>query len=210
MNPIFPKVIFVYFYKFNFSFQSKVGYGSLSSNNVDSGVGRTLSSCGRAKFRSRSEERSSSVPIIYNNYGTALSEPLMESSANIHTSNHLNRPEERSLLAGIPPPPKSQIFSQCDGMKIDRHNSGQNHSGSNSHHQNSHHKQRKGQKVEDTLQSYQAKKLQVPPLNSTRLQPTRHRTKTAVLTILSNGEVCIEFIKIKNFSVSKRFVKVKR
>ncbi|KAG7206897.1 hypothetical protein KM043_000794 [Ampulex compressa] len=41
-------------------------------------------------------------------------------------------------------------------------------------------------------------KLQVPPLISDRLQPTRHRTKNAILTILDNGEVCIEFIKRKS------------
>lgn len=37
----------------------------------------------------------------------------------------------------------------------------------------------------------------VEPLNSLRLLPTRHKTKNAVLTILENGEVCIEFIKRK-------------
>ncbi|XP_046395457.1 serine/threonine-protein kinase PLK4 [Ischnura elegans] len=34
-----------------------------------------------------------------------------------------------------------------------------------------------------------------PPLTTHRLQPTRHRTKNAVLSILDSGEVCIEFVK---------------
>ncbi|KAG8234949.1 hypothetical protein J437_LFUL015517 [Ladona fulva] len=34
-----------------------------------------------------------------------------------------------------------------------------------------------------------------PALNTYRLQPTRHRTKNAVLSILDSGEVCIEFVK---------------
>lgn len=38
-------------------------------------------------------------------------------------------------------------------------------------------------------------KLSVPPLNSERLLPTRHRTKTAILSILSTGEVVVELIK---------------
>lgn len=46
-------------------------------------------------------------------------------------------------------------------------------------------------------------KLQVSPLNSNRLQPTRHRTKGVILTILDNGEVCIEFIKRKNGTVCR-------
>ncbi|CAH0394245.1 unnamed protein product [Bemisia tabaci] len=37
----------------------------------------------------------------------------------------------------------------------------------------------------------------VPPLNSTRLQPTRHRTKNAALSIVENGEVIVEIIKHK-------------
>ncbi|KAL3277015.1 hypothetical protein HHI36_012377 [Cryptolaemus montrouzieri] len=33
------------------------------------------------------------------------------------------------------------------------------------------------------------------PLCSMRLQPTRHQTKNAILSILDDGEVCVEFIK---------------
>lgn len=33
------------------------------------------------------------------------------------------------------------------------------------------------------------------PLKSVRLQPTKHQTKNAVLSILEGGEVCVEFIK---------------
>lgn len=44
-----------------------------------------------------------------------------------------------------------------------------------------------------------SKKIDVPPLSSVRLQPTRHLTKTVVLSILEEppGEVVLEFIKYK-------------
>nr|CAG4640740.1 EOG090X03P9 [Eulimnadia texana] len=37
-----------------------------------------------------------------------------------------------------------------------------------------------------------------PPLSTARLRPTRQKTKNAVCSILENGEVCLEFIKIRN------------
>lgn len=37
----------------------------------------------------------------------------------------------------------------------------------------------------------------VPPLNTARLQPTRHRTKNAILTLCKSGEVVLEFVKYK-------------
>lgn len=40
-------------------------------------------------------------------------------------------------------------------------------------------------------------RLEVPPLNTERLQPTRHRTKNAILTLCKSGEVVLEFIKYK-------------
>lgn len=40
-------------------------------------------------------------------------------------------------------------------------------------------------------------RLSVSPLSSVRLLPTRHRTKNAILSISSNGEVIMEFIKFK-------------
>lgn len=44
-----------------------------------------------------------------------------------------------------------------------------------------------------------AKRIDVMPLNTIRLQPTRHKTKNAILSILDEppGEVVIEFIKYK-------------
>lgn len=45
-------------------------------------------------------------------------------------------------------------------------------------------------------------KLKVPPLNSERLQPVRHRTKNAVLTLLDNGEVYVEHFKKRSGLVS--------
>ena len=44
------------------------------------------------------------------------------------------------------------------------------------------------------------KKIDVPPLSSSRLQPTRHKTKNAILSVLDEppGEVVLEFIKYKS------------
>jgi polo-like kinase 4 len=45
----------------------------------------------------------------------------------------------------------------------------------------------------------EAKKINVSPLNTIRLQPTRHKTKNAILSIMEEppGEVVLEFIKAK-------------
>ncbi|XP_044757238.1 serine/threonine-protein kinase PLK4 [Coccinella septempunctata] len=43
------------------------------------------------------------------------------------------------------------------------------------------------------------------PLCSLRLQPTRHQTKNAILSILEDGEVCVEFIK-KRGSLKREMV----
>ena len=37
--------------------------------------------------------------------------------------------------------------------------------------------------------------LSFSPLSSTRLRPIRQRTKTAVVSILDTGDVCLEFVK---------------
>ncbi|XP_055903929.1 serine/threonine-protein kinase PLK4 [Eupeodes corollae] len=41
-------------------------------------------------------------------------------------------------------------------------------------------------------------KISVPPLNTERLLPTRHKTKNAIMSILKSGEVVIEFVKYKS------------
>lgn len=48
------------------------------------------------------------------------------------------------------------------------------------------------------------------PLSSLRLQPTRHRTKSAILSILESGEVCIEFLRKRNGSREEKVVDVCR
>jgi hypothetical protein len=48
------------------------------------------------------------------------------------------------------------------------------------------------------------------PLSSLRLQPTRHRTKSAILSILESGEVCIEFLRKKRGSREDKVVDVCR
>jgi hypothetical protein len=48
------------------------------------------------------------------------------------------------------------------------------------------------------------------PLSTLRLQPTRHHTKSAILSILESGEVCIEFLKKRNGSREEKVVDVCR
>lgn len=48
------------------------------------------------------------------------------------------------------------------------------------------------------------------PLSSLRLQPTRHRTKGAILSILESGEVCIEFLRKRNGNREEKVVDVCR
>ncbi|PNF27102.1 hypothetical protein B7P43_G08540 [Cryptotermes secundus] len=48
------------------------------------------------------------------------------------------------------------------------------------------------------------------PLSSLRLQPTRHHTKSAILSILESGEVCIEFLRKKRGNKEDRVVDVCR
>ncbi|XP_066589656.1 serine/threonine-protein kinase PLK4 [Prorops nasuta] len=161
---------------------------------VDSGVGRTLSSYGRSRMRSRSEERMSTTPAMMSNgYGpmvSAKSEPLSDPSGRTQAFgrsafNHYEK--KNSVLAGIPKPPQSKIFSQsghtgCEAQEYERH---------------------KGKEVKMKTENAnelfeENKKLPVSPLSSLRLQPARHRSKTTLLTILENGEVCVEFITKKN------------
>ncbi|XP_025204259.1 serine/threonine-protein kinase PLK4 [Melanaphis sacchari] len=47
-------------------------------------------------------------------------------------------------------------------------------------------------------------------LNTVRLQKHRHKTKNKVLSILNNGDVCVEFIKMKSKSKEERVVEVIR
>ncbi|XP_050428342.1 serine/threonine-protein kinase PLK4 [Adelges cooleyi] len=47
-------------------------------------------------------------------------------------------------------------------------------------------------------------------LTTARLQKHRHKTKNKVLSILDNGEICVEFIKIKSKSKEERVVEVIR
>lgn len=53
-------------------------------------------------------------------------------------------------------------------------------------------------------------RLSVPPLNTLRLQPTRYKTKNAIMSIMSSGEVIIEFIKCKSKMNEDRVVDICR
>ena len=48
------------------------------------------------------------------------------------------------------------------------------------------------------------------PLSSVRLQPTRHRTKGVICSILESGEVCIEFLRRRNGNREEKVVNVCR
>lgn len=58
----------------------------------------------------------------------------------------------------------------------------------------------------------EVKRIDVPPVNTTRLQPTRHKTKNAILSIIDEppGEVVIEFIKYKQKHGEERIIDVCR
>lgn len=183
--------------------QEKVGIGKelLGEGMIDSGVGRTMSSYSQARMRSRSEERTSTTPMISNGFGPMISARSKAQSEPITKMHSLQRgqymdnfPKGDSVLDGIPPPPPSRIFSQNN-----------QHSDCGSCHESRQQKlekQKRKEKSNEHMWSSEGTedivKLQVSPLSSERLQPTRHKTKTAILTILENGEVCIEFIKRRN------------
>lgn len=168
----------------------------LTDGMMDSGLGRTLSSYGRSKMRSRSEERTSTTPIMpmVSVRSEAFSEPIAKIQSNHRARCRNYSAKEDSVLMGIPIS-RSKVFSQneqyknyneCDDLErqkmTERHN-----------------KPRKEKSMENhNAEETESAKLQVPPLNSNRLQPTRHRTNNAILTILDNGEVCIEFVRRKN------------
>lgn len=51
-------------------------------------------------------------------------------------------------------------------------------------------------------------KISVPPLNTKRLLPKRHKTRDAIMSILETGEVVIEFIKYQSQLMEDRIVEV--
>ncbi|XP_063987432.1 serine/threonine-protein kinase PLK4 [Diachasmimorpha longicaudata] len=173
---------------------------------IDSGLGRTLSSCGRVpRLRSRSEERASTAPALITPLGpqfSARSDPTTDPITLSHHSNararHIDCPPENSVLSGIIPPgsrviPQNVQSSQrsgysCNKLGDERQKRRENPVPSRDN---------------PPLDPEPQVKLQIPPLNTQRLLPVRHRTKNFILTILDNGEVCIEFLRKKNNSVDK-------
>lgn len=51
-------------------------------------------------------------------------------------------------------------------------------------------------------------KITIPPLNTKRLLPKRHKTRDAIMSILGTGEVVIEFIKYQSHLMEDRIVEV--
>lgn len=175
----------------------------LTDGMMDSGLGRTLSSYGRPKMRSRSEERISTM--MPNGHGPmisvrseAFSEPTVKTHTNHRTKYTNYCAREDSMLLDIPVP-RNRLFSHqeqysnydthddCNRQKIEKYKQ----------------KEKSAENHNMERNEEATTKLQVSPLNSNRLQPTRHRTKKAILTILDNGEVCIEFIYRRNGSVCR-------
>lgn len=52
--------------------------------------------------------------------------------------------------------------------------------------------------VTTKINKLESNDISVPPLNTTRLQPTRYKTKNAIMSILKRGEVVIEFVKYRS------------
>jgi len=166
---------------------------------MDSGLGRTLSSYDRSKMRSRSEERMSAMPMMpmVSVRSEPLSEPVKMHSN--HRARYANYRLKDDSLMDIPIP-RGRAFSHSEQYS--------NYNANNDSERPrivEKHKPRKENIAENRSAEGTEKstKLQVPPLNSNRLLPTRNRTKGAILTILSNGEVCIEFIKRRNGMVCR-------
>lgn len=169
----------------------------LSDGMMDSGIGRTFSSDNsRPQMRTRSEERMSSMPMV-----SVRSEPLSEPIAKMHSNHGARyanyRPKENSLMSV--PMHRNRVQSEQQYG---------NRNACNAYNESERprimeRKPRKENIVENTPhrgveETEKSTKLQVEPLNSTRLLPTRHRNKGTILTILDNGEVCLEFIKRRN------------
>lgn len=162
---------------------------------ADSGLGKTMSSVDRmVRGRSRSEERASMLPSTYNPLAphfTVRSDPVIDRNNCQNNFAYQNKRndyshEQTSVRSGIPPS-RSRIFSRTSHTSVDDINCQRND------------KQKYREQAVDYLKDQDVNvKLQTPPLNSKRLLPTRHRTKNVILTILDNGEVCLEFIKRKN------------
>ncbi|XP_074111162.1 polo like kinase SAK [Cotesia typhae] len=167
---------------------------------ADSGLGKTMSSVDRmVRGRSRSEERASLLPSTYNPltpHFTVRSDPVINRNNcqnNLAYQNKRNdySHEHTSVRSGIPPS-RSRIFSRTSHTSVDDINYQRND------------KQKYREQAVGYLKDQDVNvKLQTPPLNSKRLLPTRHRTKNVILTILDNGEVCLEFIKRKNNNMER-------
>ncbi|XP_011308644.1 serine/threonine-protein kinase PLK4 [Fopius arisanus] len=203
-----PKHPFIVYLDKERPYHDKVLPRAMSSDvMVDSGLGRTLSSCGRMpRLRSRSEERTSTVPALITparpQFSTR-SDPITD--PNILNQNHrrkqTNSSTDNLVLSGIPRP-GSRVFSQNMQMSHRRSN---DVGREDTDRQNSERQKRRVNPAPTSCPTEPEThtKLQIPPLNTERLLPTRHRTKNFVLTILDSGEVCIEFIKKKNSSIDR-------
>lgn len=182
------------------SFTQERSKNPFTNGMMDSGLGRTLSSYGRPKMRSRSEERMSMTPIMPMMV-SVRSEPLSESITKMHSNpraRYVRYHPKEDLLSNLMQ--RNRAYSQSEQYGA--------YNDSERPRMVERHKPRKENIAENHSAEGTEKntKLQVPPLNSNRLEPKRHKTKGAILTILDNGEVCIEFIKRRNGMVCKESI----
>ncbi|KAL0105998.1 hypothetical protein PUN28_016015 [Cardiocondyla obscurior] len=174
--------------------KNSISKNSFTNGMMDSGLGRTLSSYGRPKLQSRSEERMFTTPMMptVSSRSDPLSEPVtkMYSNYGAKYGAHLHY-KLKEDLSPIPVSRSraillSEQYRICSDFErqrmVEEHNPKKENLAEN--------------RSADVPEK--SKELKVPPLNSNRLQPTRHRTKGAILTILDDGYVCIEFIKRRN------------
>lgn len=181
-----------------------MGKDLLADGTVDSGVGRTLSSNGQSKMRSRSEERMSTMafnggrgPMI-SMKSEALSEPIAKIRSN-HKIKYVNYCTKEGSDIPLPCNILLSQNKQYDGYKscdlnkqeVEKNRRREKSAGSRS--------------AEGTSKT--SAKLQISPLNSKRLPPSRHRANNAILTILDNEEVCTEFIQLRSGKVSGKAIK---
>lgn len=165
-------------------------------STLDSGI-MTLSSMGRSS-RSRSEDRSikQQHPVMDQVVETS-SMYRYQSSSSINQQPHFNPSHHQHSLSNFLYQQPIRSPSLYQQISIPSFHQQQPSPVPSFHHHQQQHVQQSAFQL-SPLESKE-KKIQVSPLSSARLQPTRHKTKNAILHILYEplGEVVLEFIKYK-------------
>lgn len=131
--------------------------------------------------------------------------PFMMVKARTNFDSGINSIEKSSNLKTEFRPP-SQVLNQVVGSASMLRNSlNLNQEATSYHQQSSIHQHQQPHYVnypnqQDHISLHDVKTIDVPPFSTIRLQPTRHKTKNVILSILDEppGEVALEFIKYKS------------